>query len=176
MKSIAPGSAADKSNKIRIHDKIIEVDGNSLHGYTNHQAVEVLRQSGSRVHLRLARYLRGAKFDQLQQLVASSDVAAPVASHSDDSSAACAPSPLGTTRIQVEGSGQHRHPATCGDPDYDLPLPPPPGQLPAIPQTTTVTLNGEPDEHRKLRGKWSHKLGPEYVVVVSISMTHSLCD
>lgn len=178
MKSIAPGSAADKSNKIRIHDKIIEVDGNSLHGYTNHQAVEVLRQSGSRVHLKLARYLRGAKFDQLQQLVASSDVPAPVTPHPVDAPATSIPSPLGSTLIQVDGNGQpgsisaeQIHPVTSGDLDYDLPLPPPPSLIPGIPQTTTVTVNGESDEHRKLREKWIQKLGPGFVVVVSISVT-----
>lgn len=50
-----------------------QVDGRSLYGYTNHQAVEVLRNTGKVVKLRLARYLRGSKYEQLQQAIASPD-------------------------------------------------------------------------------------------------------
>ncbi|CAG2102660.1 unnamed protein product, partial [Medioppia subpectinata] len=77
IKSIAPGSVADLSNQICINDQIIEVDGRSLYGYTNHQAVEVLRNTGKIVKLRLARYLRGSKYEQLQQAIASPDLPAP---------------------------------------------------------------------------------------------------
>ncbi|GIX91607.1 patj homolog [Caerostris extrusa] len=66
VKSIAKGSAADMCGQIRVNDQIIEVDGRPLHGYTNHDAVEVLRNTGKSVKLRLARYLRGAKYQQLQ--------------------------------------------------------------------------------------------------------------
>lgn len=45
---------------------VFQVDGRPLHGYTNHDAVEVLRSTGKSVKLRLARYLRGAKYQQLQ--------------------------------------------------------------------------------------------------------------
>lgn len=64
------------SNKIQVNDQIIEVDGRSLYGYTNHEAVEVLRSAGKVVKLRLARYLRGTKFEQLQQAIASTDISA----------------------------------------------------------------------------------------------------
>lgn len=74
VKSIAKGSAADSCRKICINDQIIEVDGRSLYGYTNHQAVEVLRSAGKVVKLRLARYLRGAKYEQLQEAIASTDI------------------------------------------------------------------------------------------------------
>lgn len=91
VKSINPGSVADLSGRIRINDQIIEVtltfrtarsdaspcpfspeqvDGQSLRGFNNHQAVEVLRNTGQVVKLTLARYLRGPKFDQLQQAMA----------------------------------------------------------------------------------------------------------
>ncbi|XP_064477529.1 multiple PDZ domain protein-like isoform X2 [Ornithodoros turicata] len=72
VKSVAKGSAADMSGRIRVNDQIIEVDGRPLQGYTNHQAVEVLRGTGKCVKLRLARYLRGVKYDQLQAAVALS--------------------------------------------------------------------------------------------------------
>lgn len=41
VKSISEGSAADVCKKIQVNDRIVEVDGRSLQGYTNHQAVEV---------------------------------------------------------------------------------------------------------------------------------------
>ena len=69
VKSVSPNSAADLSGKIQVNDRIIEVDGKSLHGFTNHQAVEVLKQSGHVVKLCLERYLRGPKYDQLQQAI-----------------------------------------------------------------------------------------------------------
>ncbi|XP_020285620.1 uncharacterized protein LOC109855592 isoform X2 [Pseudomyrmex gracilis] len=73
VKSISEGSAADLSGKIQINDRIVEVDGHSLQGYTNHEAVEVLRRTGQTVTLCLERYLRGPKFEQLQQAIAASE-------------------------------------------------------------------------------------------------------
>lgn len=73
VKSVAPGSAAD-CGKIQVNDRIIEVDGQSLHGFSNHQAVDVLKQSGNIVKLCLERYLRGLKFEQLQQAIAANEV------------------------------------------------------------------------------------------------------
>ncbi|XP_071039505.1 multiple PDZ domain protein isoform X3 [Parasteatoda tepidariorum] len=77
IKSIAKGSAADMCGQIRVNDQIIEVDGRPLHGYTNHDAVEVLRSTGKSVKLRLARYLRGAKYQQLQMAIATGELSYP---------------------------------------------------------------------------------------------------
>lgn len=73
VKSVAPGSAAD-CGRIQVNDRIIEVDGKSLQGFSNHQAVDVLKQSGSVVVLCLERYLRGLKFEQLQQAIAANEI------------------------------------------------------------------------------------------------------
>ena len=43
------------------------MDGQPLQGYSNHDAVEVLRNTGQVVNLKLARYQHGAKFEKLQQ-------------------------------------------------------------------------------------------------------------
>lgn len=59
---------------------VLQVDGQSLRGFNNHQAVEVLRSTGQVVKLTLARYLRGPKYDQLQLAMAESVVAAPATS------------------------------------------------------------------------------------------------
>ncbi|XP_022901339.1 patj homolog isoform X2 [Onthophagus taurus] len=74
VKSICKGSAADLNGKIQVNDRIVEVDGMSLQGYTNVQAVEVLRSSGNVVNLCLERYLYGPKYEQLQKAIAANEM------------------------------------------------------------------------------------------------------
>lgn len=66
VKSIIEGSAAEMSGKIQINDRIVAVDGKTLAGVTNHQAVEMLRNTDIAVRLTLERFLRGRKFEHLQ--------------------------------------------------------------------------------------------------------------
>lgn len=66
VKSIIEGSAAEMSGKIQINDRIVAVDGKTLAGVTNHQAVEMLRNTDIAVRLKLERFLRGRKFEHLQ--------------------------------------------------------------------------------------------------------------
>ncbi|XP_050073712.1 patj homolog [Anopheles maculipalpis] len=96
VKSVSPGSAADLSGKIQVNDRIIEVDGQSLHGFSNHQAVDVLKQSGHVVKLCLERYLRGPKYDQLQQAIAANEMKPPTP--------ATPPPPLIPTDLSKYGS------------------------------------------------------------------------
>uniref|UniRef100_A0AAY4AM83 Multiple PDZ domain crumbs cell polarity complex component n=1 Tax=Denticeps clupeoides TaxID=299321 RepID=A0AAY4AM83_9TELE len=55
VKSITMGSAVEQDGRIHVGDQIIAVDGVNIQGYTNQQAVEVLRQTGQTVHLKLVR-------------------------------------------------------------------------------------------------------------------------
>ncbi|XP_061485870.1 multiple PDZ domain protein isoform X5 [Rhineura floridana] len=59
VKSITKGSAVEHDGRIHVGDQIIAVDGTNLHGFTNQQAVEVLRHTGQIVGLTLVR--RGHK-------------------------------------------------------------------------------------------------------------------
>uniref|UniRef100_A0A2K6GDQ0 Multiple PDZ domain crumbs cell polarity complex component n=1 Tax=Propithecus coquereli TaxID=379532 RepID=A0A2K6GDQ0_PROCO len=59
VKSITKSSAVEHDGRIQIGDQIIAVDGTNLQGFTNQQAVEVLRHTGQTVHLTLLR--RGMK-------------------------------------------------------------------------------------------------------------------
>ncbi|XP_047555365.1 multiple PDZ domain protein isoform X3 [Lutra lutra] len=70
VKSITKSSAVEHDGRIQIGDQIIAVDGTNLQGFTNQQAVEVLRHTGPTVHLTLMR--RGAK--QEAELVSREDV------------------------------------------------------------------------------------------------------
>lgn len=110
VKSISEGSAADLCGKIQVNDRIVEVDGRSLQGYTNHQAVEVLRNTGQTVSLCLERYLRGPKFEQLQQAIANSELKPTAAQAPASPSAASLPRfPInadGESVVEIEMEGE----------------------------------------------------------------------
>ncbi|XP_070598665.1 multiple PDZ domain protein isoform X1 [Erythrolamprus reginae] len=55
VKSITKDSAVEHDGRIHIGDQIIAVDGTNLQGFTNQQAVEVLRHTGQTVYLTLVR-------------------------------------------------------------------------------------------------------------------------
>uniref|UniRef100_A0AAY5EAV0 PDZ domain-containing protein n=1 Tax=Electrophorus electricus TaxID=8005 RepID=A0AAY5EAV0_ELEEL len=55
VKSITAGSTVEQDGRIHVGDQIIAVDGMNIQGFTNQQAVEVLRHTGQTVHLTLAR-------------------------------------------------------------------------------------------------------------------------
>jgi hypothetical protein len=44
-----------------------------LSGFSNHQAVEILKQTGNVVQLKIIRYLRGLKFQELQEGMANAE-------------------------------------------------------------------------------------------------------
>ncbi|XP_041862637.1 inaD-like protein [Melanotaenia boesemani] len=55
VKHVVPGSAADQNGNIRVHDRLIALDGVSLHGRTNQEVLEVMKQTGQTVVLTLVR-------------------------------------------------------------------------------------------------------------------------
>ncbi|XP_074555026.1 multiple PDZ domain protein isoform X12 [Halichoeres trimaculatus] len=67
VKSITKDSAVDQDGRIHVGDQIIAVDGVDIQGYTNQQAVEVLRHTGQTVHLKLIR--RGFKPEEIPPAV-----------------------------------------------------------------------------------------------------------
>ncbi|XP_060536695.1 patj homolog isoform X2 [Cylas formicarius] len=71
VKNLTEGSEAYKSGEININDRIIEVNGQSLLELTNHEAVKKLKETGESVYLTFERYLRGPKFEQLREVLAS---------------------------------------------------------------------------------------------------------
>ncbi|KAA8582458.1 hypothetical protein FQN60_006129, partial [Etheostoma spectabile] len=68
VKSITKGSAVDQDGRIHVGDQIIAVDGVNIQGYTNQQAVEVLRHTSQTVHLKLIR--RDFRPDEIPPAVA----------------------------------------------------------------------------------------------------------
>ncbi|XP_067368265.1 inaD-like protein isoform X3 [Channa argus] len=55
VKTVVPGSPADQSGNIRVHDRLIALDGISLHGMTNQEVLEVMKQTGPTVVFTLIR-------------------------------------------------------------------------------------------------------------------------
>ncbi|KAL3046473.1 hypothetical protein OYC64_004466 [Pagothenia borchgrevinki] len=70
VKSITKDSAVDQDGRIHVGDQIIAVDSVDIQGFTNQQAVEVLRHTGHTVHLKLIR--RGFKPEDLPPALAPS--------------------------------------------------------------------------------------------------------
>ncbi len=68
---------ADKSGSILVNDQITEVNGTSLSGRTNQEAVDILKKTGSVVNLTIVRYLRGLKFEELQDGIKAANVPTP---------------------------------------------------------------------------------------------------
>ena len=53
------------------------MDDIQLAGYTNQEAVEILKRTGTVVKLSIVRYLRGLKFEELQEGITQANVATP---------------------------------------------------------------------------------------------------
>ncbi|KAK7872386.1 hypothetical protein R5R35_007003 [Gryllus longicercus] len=169
VKSISEGSAADLCKKIQVNDRIVEVDGRSLQGYTNHQAVEVLRGTGQTVKLCLERYLRGPKFEQLQQAIANSELKPPTPS-SPTSATSLPRFPVSTDGEEPEIEGEPESHTTV-----DSSVLEPAEALNAEVMVEDVELLidtnyiGElkPTVEAAIQAKWAKIMGPDVEIVVA---------
>ncbi|RZF43874.1 hypothetical protein LSTR_LSTR007210 [Laodelphax striatellus] len=165
VKSISEGSAADVCKKIQVNDRIVEVDGQSLQGYTNHEAVEVLRATGQTVCLCLERYLRGPKFEQLQQAIANSELKPPTPNSPSATSLPRFPlNPDGEStadvEVGVEGEGESR---TTMD---SLVMLDAPTDLHLLIDNDDFEGPLEPAVEQAIQAKWAQLLGPDVEIVV----------
>ena len=162
VKSVTEGSAADRSGMVQVNDQIVEVDDLSLQGYSNQQAVEMLRSTGRVVRLKLVRYVHGLKFEQLQQAIASSNSTTPV--------------------TPVSGSSDHAEPGSSSSPSKpSIPPPRPPQRSDSLlaedmSQASSVTTESVRESYEgeisaqveaALIGQWQKTLGGEFDVIVA---------
>ena len=160
MKSVNEGSAAHRSGKVAVNDQIIEVDGRSIQGYTNQQAVEMLRSTGKVVRLKLVRYVHGLKFEQLQQAIANSQ------SNSQATTPASAqPASLPPSRLQQQ---QQQPKAIVRSDDSEHPIAATASeQLDS--SNDSGAYEGELDavQEGELVREWQERMGHGYQIVVA---------
>ncbi|KAM9796287.1 inaD-like protein isoform X7 [Syngnathus typhle] len=72
IKHVVPGSAAHHSGNIRVQDRLIAMDGVSLHGLTSREVVEVMKRTGRTVLLTLVRKNNAVAFQRSSNAVESS--------------------------------------------------------------------------------------------------------
>ncbi|XP_069561190.1 multiple PDZ domain protein isoform X8 [Brachyistius frenatus] len=159
VKSITKDSAVDQDGRIHVGDQIIAVDGVNIQGYTNQQAVELLRHTGQTVHLKLIR--RGFRPDEIPPAVAPSVTVLPP----------CTTIPTTTTVMrELELERQAEEAAQVATDEKQLQtksegsdVSPATDQLTKDKDGLTVTTL----EEDELMTKWQEILGPSNEVVVA---------
>ncbi|XP_052685136.1 multiple PDZ domain protein-like isoform X10 [Crassostrea angulata] len=177
VKSVADCSAAAKDGRIQVNDQIIKVDNQPLHGFTNHQAVEVLRNTGQMVHLQLARFQHGPKYEKLQQYLAQPPynpqqgvvIAPPPPSQMDGSMISPMDGPATIVSPMIEQPTQAR---MVNHVLQTPPTDPGPGQqveLQDITLNTDEDYSGDlsPDIEEAIKACWEPIVGSEFEVVVA---------
>ena len=183
VKSVTEGSAADRSGMVSVNDQIVEVDGLSLQGYSNQQAVEMLRSTGRVVNLKLVRYVHGLKFEQLQQAIASSNAGTPnnpAPSPPNIPSTATSEDSVPVQPLQEESSPKHKSIAPPRPPQRTDSLLSeeitPPKELitqqeAIIPPPAEILDDYEsdlpPSVEEAVIKRWSEILGEEYDIIVA---------
>ncbi|CAF2877629.1 unnamed protein product [Rotaria sp. Silwood2] len=70
IRDIAEGSVCSRDGRLSIGDQIIEVNDQSLNGFSNIQALYLLQNTSSSVRLKVRRYLDGIKFEKIKEMIA----------------------------------------------------------------------------------------------------------
>lgn len=69
IRDIAEGSVSARDGRLEIGDQIIEVNDQSLHGFSNVQALYLLQNTSSSVRLKVRRYIDGLKHDKIKEMI-----------------------------------------------------------------------------------------------------------
>ncbi|XP_072937056.1 patj homolog [Epargyreus clarus] len=162
VKSVTAGSAAAASGKVRVNDRIVAVDGVSLAGKSNQRAVDALKQSGNVVTLELERYLRGPKFEQLQQAIAAGESAA--AAPHNPFLHMHRPEPALTPDHDIQMTHLHN----SLEATEDVPPITPPRTPPRTPPPPAFEMPRTHEQKEAIRRKWQAILGDDVEIVVGV--------
>jgi len=69
IRDIAEGSVCARDGRLAIGDQIIEVNDQSLNGFSNVQALYLLQNTSSSVRLKVRRYLDGIKYEKIKDMI-----------------------------------------------------------------------------------------------------------
>ncbi|KAL6466625.1 hypothetical protein MHYP_G00244290 [Metynnis hypsauchen] len=151
VKSITTGSAVEQDGRIHVGDQIIAVDGMDIQGFTNQQAVEVLRHTGQTVHLKLVR--RGFRpEDTPLPIMPVTTETKPAQSVSQDSRLEC---------VAIDTTHEERFHAEVSEASRST--------ADAVPPCTPERKHGiklSAEEEEELMKKWQNALGPSNEVIV----------
>uniref|UniRef100_A0A1A8C4C3 Multiple PDZ domain protein n=2 Tax=Nothobranchius kadleci TaxID=1051664 RepID=A0A1A8C4C3_NOTKA len=157
VKSVTRDSAVDQDGRIHVGDQIIAVDGVNIQGYTNQQAVEVLRHTSQTVHLKLIR--RGFRPDDTVPPAVS---VLPPSATIITTATVMKELELDRKKMEepiqatiVEKQLQTTNEGCVGDPAMDQPT------------KDTHGLKLTPFEEEELMKKWQEILGPSNEVIVA---------
>ncbi|KAM6894815.1 multiple PDZ domain protein isoform 2-T2 [Lycodopsis pacificus] len=162
VKSITKDSAVDQDGRIHVGDQIIAVDCVNIQGYTNQQAVEVLRHTGQTVHLKLIR--RGFRPEEIPPNVAPVVTAPPPSTIIPNTTVVMMELELELDRKKAEEAAQvaadEKPPQTKSEgSDVSAAA----DQLPEDKHGMELT----PFDEEDLMKKWQEILGPSNEVVVA---------
>ncbi|KAM8930131.1 inaD-like protein [Pelodytes ibericus] len=136
VKSIIPGSAAEQSGRIQVHDRIVAVDGVDIQGFSNQAVVGSLRNTGETVCLTLSR--NKLPIGVLPQIIS------PI--HEVPTAPGLTP-PAVTPRAEISQ------------------FPDDPDSIALIQKQVELKTGTISSEITALKTKWEKRLGPDYLVM-----------
>ncbi|XP_029522725.2 multiple PDZ domain protein-like isoform X5 [Oncorhynchus nerka] len=152
VKSITKDSAVEQDGRIHVGDQIIAVDGMNIQGYTNQQAVEVLRHTGQTVHLKLVR--SGFRPEDIPPAVVPSVIVLPPTPGGRD------PTLERTDVVDTTAQGEKQYQALSGESDDST-------VKDQLTKNTREEAKLTEDEELELMKKWQETLGPSNKVVIA---------
>ncbi|XP_036813909.1 multiple PDZ domain protein isoform X4 [Oncorhynchus mykiss] len=151
VKSITKDSAVEQDGRIHVGDQIIAVDGMNIQGYTNQQAVEVLRHTGQTVHLKLVR--SGFRPEDIPPAVVPSVIVLPPTPGGRD------PTLERTDVVDTTAQGEKQYQTLSGESDDST-------VKDQLTKNTRDEAKLTEDEELELMKKWQETLGPSNKVVI----------
>ena len=69
IREIVQGSVCARDGRLAIGDQIIEVNDQSLNGFSNVQALYLLQNTSLSVRLKVRRYLDATKYEKIKEMI-----------------------------------------------------------------------------------------------------------